>query len=57
MSKATQNLLKGILTHLEKDIADLVEDADPIRQFLSETRDAISLALLDALIVVSEIED
>lgn len=57
MSEATRNRLRDILSLLEKDIAKLVEDADPVRQFLSKAKNTISPTLLEALMAVSEIED
>ncbi|XP_066358055.1 uncharacterized protein [Miscanthus floridulus] len=57
LSEETRNRLRDILPMLEKDIADLVQDADSIRRIFLAIRDNLSSDLIKALTPLSIIED
>jgi hypothetical protein len=53
----TQNWLREMLPMLERNIADLVQDADPIRRILLAIRDNLTPTLAEALMPIFNIED
>ena len=57
LSEETKNRLRDILPILEKDIADLVQDADPMRRIFLTIKDNLSSDLIEALTALSIIED
>lgn len=46
-----------MLPMLEKDIVDLVQDADPIKRILLAIKDDLTPGLIEALLAMSTIED
>lgn len=57
MSDTTKNRLSELLQLLDKDIANLVQDAEPIRQVLSGIKEELPLNLLEALSSIANIKD
>ena len=57
LSEETRNWQRDILPMLEKDIADLVQDADPMRRIFLAIKDNLSLDLIEVLTPLSIIED
>jgi len=52
-----KNRLKDMLPMLERNIADLVQDADPMRRISLAIKDDLPPNLAEALIPLSNIED
>lgn len=57
LSESTKNRLKEILPLLEKNIVDLVQDADPIMRTFLAIKDHLQPNLMEALVSVANIED
>ena len=57
LSDETKNRLKDMLPMLERNIADLVQDADPMRRIFLAIKDDLPPNLAEALIPLSNIED
>ena len=57
LSDETKNQLKDMLPMLERNIANLVQDADPIRRIFLAIKDDLPPNLAKALIPLSNIED
>ena len=57
LSKETRNRLRDILSMLEKNIADLVQDADLMQRVSLAFKDNSSLVLTKVLSSLSVIED
>ena len=57
LSEETRNWLRDILTMLEKDITNLVQDTDSMRRIFLAIRDNLSTDLIEALTPLSIIED
>ena len=57
LSEETRNRLRDILPMLEKDIADLVQDADPMQRIFLAIKDNLSPDLIKVLSPLSIIED
>ena len=57
LSDETKNRLKDMLPMLERNIADLVQDADPMRGIFLAIKDDLPPNLSEALIPLSNIED
>jgi len=53
----TQNQLKELLPLLEKNIADLIQDGEPIRRTFLAINDQLQPHLLEALAQVANIKD
>ncbi|XP_066333337.1 uncharacterized protein [Miscanthus floridulus] len=57
LSDETKNRLKDMLPMLERNIANLVQDADPMRRIFLAIKDNLTPNLAEALIPISNIED
>ena len=57
LSEETKNWLKDILPMLKKDIADLVQDVDPVRITFLAIKDNLTLNIAEVLTPLSNIED
>ncbi|XP_066360950.1 uncharacterized protein [Miscanthus floridulus] len=57
LSDETKNWLKDILSMLERNIADLIQDVDPMRRIFLAIKDNLTPNLAEALIPISNIED
>jgi len=57
LSEETRNRLRDILPMLEKDIADLVQDADSMQRVFLAIKDNLSPDLIKVLSSLSIIED
>ena len=57
LSDEAKNWLKDMLPMLERDIADLVQDVDPMRRIFLAIKDDLPPNLAKALIPLSNIED
>ena len=57
LSDETKNWLKDMLPMLERNIADLVQDVDPMRRILLTIKGDLPPNLAEALIPLSNIED
>ena len=57
LSEETKNQLKDMLPMLERNIADLVQDADPMRRIFLAIKDDLPPNHAKALIPLSNIED
>ncbi|XP_066358182.1 uncharacterized protein [Miscanthus floridulus] len=57
LSEETKNRLKDMLSMLKKDIADLVQDVDPMRRTFLSIKGNLPLNLAEVLTPLSNIED
>lgn len=57
LSEETQKWLMDMLLMLEKDLAGLVQDADPIKRILLAIKDDLTPGLFEALSPMSNIKD
>ena len=57
LSEETKNRLKDMLPMLKKNIADLVQDVDPVRITFLAIKDNLTLNIAEVLTPLSNIED
>ncbi|XP_066384625.1 uncharacterized protein [Miscanthus floridulus] len=57
LSEKTKNRLKDMLPMLVRNIADLVQDVDPMRKIFLAIKDNLTPNLVEALIPISNIDD